>query len=134
MERVFVDTGGWYAAADSHDPHHGGVARWLRRNALPLVTSDYVFDESVTLIRMELGHPAAVHFGDNIRASTTVLIVTVTIEDREAAWETFKRFDDQKFSFTDCTSFAVMKRFGLARVLGTDGHFSLMGFTPATPR
>jgi len=134
VERVFVDTGGWYAAADSRDRHHGNVARWLRRNALPLVTSDYVFDETVTLIRMELGHPAAVHFGDNIRASAAVQIASVTREDSAAAWETFKKFDDQKFSLTDCTSFAIMKRLGLTRVLGTDGHFSLMGFTLATPR
>lgn len=134
MERVFVDTSGWYAAVDRHDPHHGMVARWLRRNLLPLVTSDYVFDETVTLIRMELKHAAAVRFGENIRASTAVHIMSVTTEDRGAAWETFKKFDDQKFSFTDCTSFALMKRAGLSHVLGTDGHFSVMGFTPAASR
>jgi len=133
MERVFVDTSGWYAAVDSRDPHHKAVARWLRRNSLPLVTSDYVFDEAVTLIRMELGHGAAVRFGKSIRASATVHIMAVTPEDREAAWETFEKFDDQKLSFTDCTSFALMKRIGLARVLGTDGHFALMGFIQAAP-
>jgi uncharacterized protein len=58
VERVFIDTGGWYAAADSGDRDHGVVARWLRRNTLPLITTDYVFDETVTLVRIELGHPA----------------------------------------------------------------------------
>ncbi len=133
MERVFVDTGGWYAAADRRDPDHGAVARWLRGNRLPLVTSDYVFDESVTLIRMELGHRTAVRFGENIRASAAVYVVPVTPEDRDTAWETFTKFEDQKLSFTDCTSFAVMKRLGLTRVLGLDQHFALVGFARVTP-
>ena len=108
------------------------VARWLRRNTLPLVTTDYVFDETITLVRIELGHPAAVQFGERLRASTVVQIVPVTADDREAAWEIFKKFEDQKFSFTDCTSFAVMKRLELAKVLTVDRHFLLMGFIPVT--
>jgi predicted nucleic acid-binding protein len=132
VERVFVDTSGWYAAADSRDPDHGAVARWLRRNTLPLITTDYVFDETVTLVRIELGHPAAVRFGENVRASAAVQIVSVTAEDREAAWQIFKKFEDQRLSFTDCTSFAVMKRLGLAQTLTVDQHFLLMGFVPVT--
>ena len=128
MERVFVDTSGWYAAADRRDPDHGAVARWLRRKTVPLITSDYIFDETVTLIRIELGHPAAIRFGENVRTSAVVHIVTVTTEDREAAWEIFRKFEDQKLSLTDCTSFAVMKRLGLTRVLTVDRHFALMGF------
>lgn len=132
MERVFVHTSGWYAAADNRDPDHGAVARWLRRNTLPLVTSDYVFDETVTLIRIELGHPAAIRFGENVRTSAVVHIASVTTEDREAAWAIFRKFVDQKLSFTDCTSFAMMKRLGLTRVLSVDRHFPLMGFVPVT--
>jgi len=132
VERVFVDTSGWYAAADSRDPDHRAVARWLRRNTLPLITTDYVFDETVTLVRVELGHPAAVRFGESVRASAAVQIVSATTEDREAAWQTFKKFEDQRFSFTDCTSFAVMKRLGLSQALTGDQHFLLMGFAPVT--
>ncbi|HED04153.1 MAG TPA: hypothetical protein ENI60_05240 [Candidatus Fraserbacteria bacterium] len=55
----------------------------------------------------------------------SIFVVSVTVEDREAAWEIFK-----KFSFTDCTSFAVMKRLGLQRALAVDRHFQVMGFVP----
>lgn len=132
MKRVFVDTSGWYAAADSRDPDHSAVARWLRRNTLPLITTDYVFDETITLVRIELGHPAAVRFGESLLASAAVQIVSIIAEDREGAWQIFKKFEDQRFSFTDCTSFAVMKRLSLAQALTVDEHFLLMGFVPVT--
>ena len=38
-------------------------------------------------------------------------------------------------SFTDCTSFALMKRIEVARVLGTDGHSALINlFKPRKAR
>lgn len=128
MEGVFVDTGGWYALADADDRHHEAVREWLTRNTLLLLTTDYLFAETVTLIRLRRGHREAVEFGEKLRASAMAQIVPVTAEDREAAWEIFKKFRDQKFSFTDCTSFAVMKRLGLSRVLTVDKHFRVMGF------
>ena len=130
MESIFVDTGGWYALADADDQHHEAVRGWLIQNALPLLTTDYVFDETVTLIRRRRGHREAVQFGEKLRSSTLAQITPVTVEDREAAWEIFKKFRDQKFSFTDCTSFAVMKRLGLSQVLTVDKHFRVMGFSP----
>ncbi len=129
MERVFVDTSGWYALADGRDPHHEAAKGWFEQNALPLVTTDYVLDETLTFIRMKLGHPLAVDFGGRLLGSALAQLVPVTLEDRDAAWEIFKKFKDQKFSFTDCTSFAVMKRLGLKQALTADKHFQVMGFT-----
>ena len=128
MEGVFVDTGGWYALADADDRHHEAVRDWLAQNTLPLLTTDYVFDETVTLIRARRGHREAVRFGEKLQASRIARMVSITPEDREAAWEIFKKFKDQRFSFTDCTSFAVMKRLGLRQVLTVDKHFRVLGF------
>ncbi|GBC75922.1 23S rRNA-specific endonuclease VapC20 [bacterium HR07] len=130
MERVFVDTSGWYALVDAQDAHHKIAKAWLTRNTLPLITTDYVFDETVTLIRMELGHTPALEFGEKLRASSWAQLLVVTPEDRHQAWEIFKKFQDQRFSFTDCTSFAVMQRLGLRQVLTVDRHFQVMGFRP----
>jgi len=128
MERVFVDTSGWYALVDRRDPAHKAIKAWFEQNTLPLITTDYVFDETLTLIRAELGHRVAVDFGEKLRSSVWAQLVLVTVEDREAAWGIFKKFKDQRFSFTDCTSFAVMRRLGLSQVLTVDRHFRLMGF------
>jgi len=37
-------------------------------------------------------------------------------------------YRDKAFSFTDCTSFAVMQELRLTRALSTDRHFRQMGF------
>ncbi len=128
MERVFVDTGGWYALADARDPDHAAARAWFEGNTLPLVTTDYVFAETITLIRLELGHRVAVQFGEELMRSARTQLVSVTAEDRKAAWQIFKKFKDHKFSFTDCTSFAVMKRLGVKHVLTVDKHFRVMDF------
>ena len=62
MRNLFVDTGGWMALADESDPLHMDCTRardtWLEQGGT-LVTSDYVVDETLTLIRMRISIDAA---------------------------------------------------------------------------
>lgn len=129
--RLFVDTSGWCAVYDRSDGNHRrAIAFWrgLATRKISLVTSDYVFDETVTLLRLRAGLPAAITFGDALLASRATALVEVDRALRDEAWSLMKRYDDKAFSFTDCTSFAIMKRLGLAAALGFDHHFRQMGF------
>ncbi len=54
--------------------------------------------------------------------------VHIDVADFEAGWQWFERFQDKGFSFTDCISFAVMKRLKLKIALTFDKHFSQAGF------
>ena len=125
---IFVDTSGWYALVDANDPDHEPVREWFEENRSPLVTSDYVFDETLTLIRTSLGHQQAVKFGERLKRSKLAQLISVPGEDREAGWEMFKKYDDQVFSFTDCVSFAQMKRLGIKTALALDEDFKTMGY------
>ena len=40
----------------------------------------------------------------------------------------FRRYGDAKLSFTDCTSFAFLRRNPTDEVFGYDSHFEMMGF------
>lgn len=131
MKEVFVDTSGWMACADSGDQHHENSL--LERNAWlasggRLVMTDYIIDETLTLIRMRLGLKAAKLWWGAVSTSARVVSIVVDSSDLDAAREIFFKFKDKEFSFTDCTSFAVMKRRRIRMALSTDRHFEQAGF------
>ena len=131
MAGVFVDTSAFLAIKNARDARHE-EAMTLKERVLragrPLVTSDYGLDESYTMIRRRAGHRIAVEFGQELRASQVVRVEFLSPEVIEQAWVLFKRFEDKDFSFTDCTSFALMQKLRLREVLAFDGHFSQAGF------
>ena len=47
----------------------------------------------------------------------------------QRGWDVFERHNiDKKWSFTDCTSYVVMKDFGITEAFAFDHHFEQMGF------
>lgn len=131
MKRLFVDTGAWYAVVDKKDPDHSQAEQFLRNNKIPLLTTNFVFDETITLIRSRLGWNAAKEFGERLKKSGFVSIVAVRDEDEEKAWEIFLKYKDKDFSYTDCTSFAVMERLRIDTAFSFDSHFKTIGFQVA---
>lgn len=134
MKRVFVDTGAWYALADNRDPDHADAVSFLKQNTLPLATTNFVLDETVTLLRVRLGWKAACDFGEKIWKSNLLSLIRVKEEDEQNAWEIFVKYKDQDFSYTDCTSFAVMNRFGIDTAFVFDRHFQAMKFNVVPSR
>jgi len=131
MKPLFVDTAGWMAMADGRDSFHQAAKsardHWLEKGGR-LVTSNFVKDETLTLIRMRLGLPAAERWWRMVSQSPRCQIVRITSAHEEKAAEWFFQWRDQAFSFTDCTSFVVMRESQLSRALTTDRHFLIAGF------
>lgn len=95
------------------------------------MTSTYVLDEVFTLVRMRWGHAPAVAIGEKLWQSRWCHVVDVVEQTRLAAWQIFVRYDDQAFSFTDCTSFALMRELGLTEAFTFDRRdFIVAGLTP----
>lgn len=134
MTGVFVDTSAFFALTDADDRNHDAAARALKRLGKArrgLVTSTYVIDEVITLVRMRLGHRTAVELGERLERTRWCHVVEVTHETRMVAWQIFVRYDDRSFSLTDCTSFALMRGLGLAEAFTFDRKdFAAAGFTP----
>jgi predicted nucleic acid-binding protein len=131
VKLLFVDTGGWIACADAADPDHevacGARDNWLEHQGL-LITSDYVIDETLTLLRLRLGLSAAEQWWDAIAASKRLIRELIHEERAERARHIFFRHRDKNFSFTDCTSFALMRELKIREALTTDKHFRQAGF------
>lgn len=128
MQRLFVDTSAWFAFANRVDPDHKTVAALLAAFKGRLVTSNFVFDETVTLCLYRLGHAAAERVGQALRDSSQVDLLRVAPEDETAAWQLFRERSDKQYSFTDCTSFALMRRLDLKAAAALDDDFAGEGF------
>lgn len=128
MERLFVDTSAWFAFANRKDLNHARVRAVLRQFPGRLVSSNFVFDETISLCLYRLGHKAARTAGSVLMDPDIVDLVRITAEDEQAAWTLFCNRSDHRFSFTDCTSFVVMRRLGLPKALALDDDFRAEGF------
>ena len=131
MNAVFVDTGGWMACADRHDPAHRDC-RAARDATLKagrvLITTDFVVDETLTLIRFRLGLAAANAWWEQIDGSARLRWERVENDRFERARHLFFQYRDKDLSFADCTSVAIMRELKLTTVITTDGHFRQVGF------
>lgn len=103
------------------------------RDRAELLTSNFVFDETLTWIRYRLNHSLAVSVGQKMRQSRLLTIVRVDAEVEAAGWEIFKEYADQKFSFTDCTSFALMRKHRVRKAFAFDSDFTTMRFQLVLP-
>lgn len=128
MRMVFVDTSAWYALIDKVDRHHMSAADFLKDNDIPLLTTNFIFDETITLLMIRHGWQVAKEFGLKLRDSNFISMLPVLDEDEEKAWEIFLKYKDKDFSYTDCTSFAVMDRLKIDTAFSFDSHFQAMKF------
>lgn len=122
------------ACADRNDPAYAkcvGVRDRRLRVGFLLITTDYVLDETLTLLRLRLGLAAAREWWERISQSPRVTIADIDAELRHRAMDWFFGYEDKDFSFTDCTSFAFMRQEKIREALTTDRHFRQAGFEVA---
>lgn len=129
---LFVDTIVFYALQDRdttrHDVASGAIRRVSTGEFGRLFTSEYVYDETVTLVRQRTGQfGPAKQAGDRIRGNSPfpnafeLLHVTESLFDRTL--EAFERYDDQSLSFTDANTIALVDEYDIDAVLSFDDDF-----------
>ena len=131
MRFVFVDTSAWVALkhkGDSLWQQATTVNRALLTSGVRYITSNFVLDETYTLLRLRAGHHIAVELGEEIAQSQLVTVIRVSEVLENEAWQIFKRYNDKEFSFTDCTSFAIMRQRTIYEAFTNDHHFEQCGY------
>jgi len=123
---TFVDTGAWTALFVPADPLHEKARHWLRENRDRLITSDYVVDEVLTLLKTRFSDRASIQAGQSLFGEHFSQLIYLGSTDIERAWKMFRSHTDKRWSFTDCTSFAVMQRMRITTAFAFDKHFSQM--------
>jgi uncharacterized protein len=99
-----------------------------------LITTDYVLDETITRLFARCDFAIARQFSNTLLKageSGFLRIERISAERFDAAYELRLRYRDKpEISFTDLTSFVVMRELNVEVVLTGDAHFnqSHLGF------
>ncbi len=129
----FVDTSAWYARFATSDAHHVEAKAFYLAAPSPFVTTDYVVDETLTLLKARGRPDRAFRLGQRLFSGQLAKLIYVTGEDVDAAWQVFSTHRDKASSFTDCTSYAVMKPLNVVEAFAFDDHFRQFGFVVVRP-
>jgi predicted nucleic acid-binding protein len=130
---IFIDTSGFYALLVRKDDRHRKASRLLRdasRRRQVFVTTDYVLDETATLLKARHHEHLLGQFFETLFASAACRLEWTDAARFAAVQSFFLKHLDQAWSFTDCLSFRVMKELRLHEALTKDVHFEEAGFTP----
>lgn len=128
---LFVDTSGLYALADHRDPLRVAARKHTSAriaSGARLVITDYVLDEACTLAKARAGSYAALRLLELVEASAGFRMEWIGPDRFDAAKAHFRKHADHGYSFTDCTSFVVMRERRLRDALTSDHHFAEAGF------
>ena len=124
QNRIFIDTGAFVAKYLANDSLHARATKvWASLSGKKCMTSNHVLDETLTLLGRRAGYMFASDRAEAIMNSDLLSVYYSSREDEIEALEYFKKFSDQGISFTDATSFAIMKRFNIKTVFSFDVHF-----------
>jgi hypothetical protein len=130
-KRIFVDTGAYLARFHKADQRYQQACQaWtqIEKQQRIVITSHHVIDELATLLARRTDYAFSARKIGQIYASQRVLIERSSEADEQMALAFFQKYADQKVSFTDCISFAMMKRLQIRQVFTFDYHFALAGF------
>jgi predicted nucleic acid-binding protein len=128
--KLFVDTSAWFALNSSTDQNHAAAIEFIKtfqRHAVILYTTDYIVDETVTLIRVKVSHKQAINFLNSALRSKNVIRSQVSRDLIMRAEQIFRKYSDKLWSYTDCVSFAFMDAQGLSDAFAFDQNFSQYG-------
>jgi predicted nucleic acid-binding protein len=120
---VLIDTGIFVALSNKRDVHHDSAKELMKectegKFGKPFL-SDYIFDETLTtaFVRTK-NHKKSVELGEFILGSE---IDSIRIDEQcfQQAWAIYKK---NKLSFTDCSTLALMKLYGINNLITFDSE------------
>jgi len=133
MAGLFVDTWGWLALRDKGDARHDAAVAAFNGalKAGRVVTTDFVLDETFTLLFRRLSAPRATESVEFLMAAVeagSVVLARISFPRfGEAVKLRLKYKDKPGISFTDFSSMVVMRELRVKEILTEDHHFTQVG-------
>lgn len=131
---IFVDSAFWIALFAERDQHHQKARELVPKLASEiLVTTSAVRGETWTWFNSRHGHSTAVKAVSLIARSSRTRIHQIDANLDEAALAWLRDRDERAYSWVDATSFALMRRERIRKVLTFDSDFESAGFEIVRP-
>jgi predicted nucleic acid-binding protein len=128
---VFADTAYWVALINPRDELHGRAREASAALAgARIVTSEGILTELLNSFAEGRRHlrTAASNAVASLRSSPGVVIVPQTSSGFSEAFRHYRERNDKGWSLTDCSSFPIMRQYGIDDALTHDKHFEQAGF------
>lgn len=130
MSEIFLDTSFLVAFYNRRDKDHLKARRFISevKEGSIFIISDYIFDETLTVLLVRGGKPLSIEAGRKILEDERIYLLQIDEEVFQKAWLVYRSYQDKKWSFTDCTSYVLMKNLSVNIGASFDGHFNQFGF------
>ena len=127
---ILIDTGAIYAFVTRTDVHHHAAQAFMREvleSGGVFVLADFIFAETMTLLKARLGASIALRVGHELRQHHAVYQWVALGQDGEAdTWAMFRQYHDKEWSYFDCALLMLAQRLKIHEVFAFDGHFRQM--------
>ncbi len=133
---VFVDASALvalYYRADSHTKKADSISAQLAKQDTPLITTNHVVAEALTIVSQRAGKKHAVVLGNDVWHGGIMSVVHLDKATELGAFDLFATMRQKNVSFVDCSCFVLCEQLGIKQVFGFDKHFAKQGFKLLKP-
>lgn len=125
--KYFFDSSGIFAWADASSPQGKAIGGILKSQNEPLVTTNLILAETISLVTKRVGKSAAIKLGELLLASRLMHVIFVDEPLQSEAWAFCKKYKDKDFDLIDAVSFTICRKMGIKGAITLDGHFRQVG-------
>jgi predicted nucleic acid-binding protein len=129
-QKTFIDTQAFFSALSAEDRHHQEVDAILNDRTRAFYTTDWVVGETVNLLTARRRAHLGIRLLEMLDSSPDIHLVHGGEKLYRETCALLRKYRDHTFPFTDCTSFVVMREYGITDALTSDRHFRVLGFHP----
>jgi len=126
---IFIDTAAFLAVLNGNDQNHPAAKKaWteILSSGSNLFSSNYVILETTTMLQHRFGIDALRMFESDILPVVEIIWVDLTIHKQ--GMSALLVANRRNLSLVDCTSFEIIRQFGMDEVFTFDRHFNEQGF------
>ncbi len=130
MKRVFADSYYFFALINRNEPRHSEAVAFSSSFRGEILLTSWIITELADGLCRGPARQTFVGLYHDLQSRRGIVIVPPSEALQAEGMQLYSQRLDKDWSLTDCISFVVMQREGIAEALTGDRHFEQAGFVP----